>query len=47
MGRDQSLDTLLLLAGEMFVIGENIRVKFEVKKIQLTAERPHGLGTTP
>jgi hypothetical protein len=43
MGRDQSLDTLLLLDGEMFVIEENFRVKFEVKKVAVTPEKPHGL----
>jgi hypothetical protein len=43
--RDQSLDTLLALDGETFVVdnaGEHW-VKFEVKLCDVTPERPHGL----
>ena len=43
--RDASLDTLLFLDGERFVIDADgkLWVKFEVKQCQVTAERPHGL----
>lgn len=43
MGRNQSLDTLLLLDGEMFVVEGNFWVKFEVKQVEATPEKPHGL----
>jgi uncharacterized protein DUF6516 len=45
VARDPCLDTLLLLDGEVFVIDENDRhwVKFEVKRVEETPERPHGL----
>jgi len=43
--RDESLDALLALDGETFVIDPtgNHWVKFEVKRCDVTAERPHGL----
>jgi hypothetical protein len=43
--RDDSLDTLLALDGETFVIDEAGAhwVKFEVKRCPVTSERPHGL----
>ena len=42
--RDPSLDTLLDLDGETFVIGDGgFWVKFEVKRVTPTQERPHGL----
>lgn len=43
MARDSSLDTLLLLDGEMFFVEENFWVKFEVKRVEATPEKPHGL----
>jgi hypothetical protein len=43
--RDRGLDTLLDLDGEMFVIDEGgYWVKFEVKRVTPTKERPHGLS---
>ncbi len=43
--RDPSLDTLLLLDGESFMVDESVSywVKFEVKQVPVTAEKPHGL----
>ena len=42
--RDPSLDTLLDLDGELFVIDDGGHwVKFEVKQVPASAERPHGL----
>jgi hypothetical protein len=43
--RDASLDTLLLLDGETFVADVEGRywVKFSVKKVPQSIERPHGL----
>lgn len=43
MGQDSSLDTLLLLDGEMFFVEGNFWVKFEVKRVPATPEKPHGL----
>lgn len=43
MKRDASLDTLLLLDGEIFVVEGSFWVKFEVKKVPPTPEKPHGL----
>jgi hypothetical protein len=43
MERDASLDTLLLLDGEMFVVAGSFWVKFEVKQVPVTLEKPHGL----
>src|SRR5271157_1094102 len=43
MDRDPSLDTLLLLDGETFVVDGNFWVKFEVKQVPAMAEKPHGL----
>jgi hypothetical protein len=43
MGRDHSLDTLLLLEGEMFVVEGNFWVKFEVRDVPATLEKPHGV----
>lgn len=42
---DPSLDTLLLLDGEVFVADTNGKrwVKFVVKRVPVSAERPHGL----
>jgi len=42
---DRSFDTLLQLDGEVFVIDPvgGHWVKFEVKRTDVTAERPHGL----
>jgi Family of unknown function (DUF6516) len=40
---DPSLDTLLLLDGESFVVEGNFWVKFEVKRVPVTLEKPHGL----
>ena len=44
MGRDRSLDTLLLVDGEMFVVEGNFWVKFEVREVPVTLKKPHGLG---
>lgn len=43
--RDHALDTLLGLDGEIFVIDPDGGhwVKFEVKRVDASAERPHGL----
>lgn len=43
--RDASLDNLLFLDGERFVIDVDGKfwVRFEVKQCEVTAERPHGL----
>ena len=43
--RDPSLDTLLLLDGESFVVDANGKcwVKFVVKQAAVSPERPHGL----
>ncbi len=41
--QDRSLDTLLLLDGERFVVENGFWVKFEVKRTEASAERPHGL----
>ncbi|WP_263377976.1 toxin-antitoxin system TumE family protein [Granulicella paludicola] len=43
MKHDPSLDTLLLLDGERFVVEGGFWVKFEVKRMPSTPERPHGL----
>ena len=43
MDHDPSLDTLLLLDGETFAVEGNFRVKFEVKRVPVTPEKPHGL----
>ena len=43
MHHDPSLDTLLLLDGESFVVEGNFWVKFEVKRVPVTLEKPHGL----
>jgi hypothetical protein len=43
--RDPSLDTLLDLDGELFVIDDGGHwVKFTVKRVPATNERPHGLS---
>lgn len=41
--RDLSLDTLLALDGERFVVDASVTywVKFEVKRCAVTSERPH------
>jgi hypothetical protein len=41
--RDHSLDTLVQLDGEKFVIEGNFWIKFEVKQVSATPEKPHGL----
>ncbi len=43
--RDPSLDTLLYLDGETFLVDSSgmCWVKFEVKRCAMTVERPHGL----
>jgi hypothetical protein len=43
MGRRQSLDTLLLLDGESFVVESGCWVKFDVKRVPISPEKPHGL----
>lgn len=45
MNRDPSLDALLDLAGQVFVVDEKAGfwVKFEVRQIEPTSEKPHGL----
>lgn len=40
---DRSLDNLLPLDGESFVVEGGFWVKFEVRRITPTAEKPHGL----
>lgn len=44
--RDPCLDTLLDLDGEVFIIDDEGRywVKFEVKRVEASPERPHGLN---
>jgi hypothetical protein len=44
MDHDSSLDTLLLLDGETFVVEGNFWVKFEVKRVPALPEKPHGLN---
>lgn len=41
--RDPGLDTLLDLAGERIVLDDGAWVKFEVRRVQVTPERPHGI----
>jgi hypothetical protein len=41
--RDHSLDTLVQLDGEKFVIEGNFWIKFDVKQVFATPEKPHGL----
>jgi hypothetical protein len=43
MDHGPSLDTLLLLDGETFAVEGNFWVKFEVKRVPASAEKPHGL----
>jgi hypothetical protein len=44
--RDRSLDTLLDLDGQVFVVHPDGRhwVKFVIKRVDATPERPHGLS---
>jgi len=44
--RDRSLDTLLDLDGQVFVVDPNGEywVKFSVQRVDPTPERPHGLN---
>jgi hypothetical protein len=42
--RDKGLDTLLDLDGEVLVIDQNHWVKFSVRRVEVTPERPHGLS---
>jgi hypothetical protein len=42
--RDGSLDTLLDLDGQTFFLNENHWVKFVVKRVDRTPDRPHGLS---
>lgn len=39
-----SLDTLLDLHGQTFFVDDSHWVKFEVKRVEATADRPHGLS---
>lgn len=41
--RDPGLDTLLDLAGERIVLDDGAWVKFEVRQVRATPERPHGI----
>jgi hypothetical protein len=41
---DPGLDTLLLLAGERFVVEAGFWVKFDVSKVSPSPEKPHGLS---
>jgi hypothetical protein len=43
MDRDHGLDTLLLLDGESFIVESGFWVKFEVKQVPASPEKPHGL----
>ncbi len=43
MARDSSLDTLLYLHGVSYVVDGPFWVKFEVKQVPVTPQRPHGL----
>ena len=43
VGTDHSLDTLLLLDGETFVLEGAFWVKFVVKRVPTSSEKPHGL----
>jgi hypothetical protein len=43
MKKDRSLDTLLQLDGERFVIEGFLWVRFEVKQVPVCPEKPHGL----
>ncbi len=45
MARDRTLDTLLLLDGVTYVVEADgaCWVKFEVKQVPVTPEKPHGL----
>jgi hypothetical protein len=40
---DHSLDTLLILDGETFVVEGAFWVKFVVKRVPVSLEKPHGL----
>jgi len=40
---DRSLDNLLLLDGESFVVESGFWVKFEVRRVAPTAKKPHGV----
>jgi uncharacterized protein DUF6516 len=40
---DHSLDTLLLLDGETFIVEGAFWVKFVVKRVPTSSEKPHGL----
>jgi hypothetical protein len=43
MDRDHSLDTLLQLDGETYVVEGNFWVKFEARQVPATPEKPHGM----
>lgn len=43
MKRDRSLDSLLQMDGERFVIEGLFWVRFEVKQVPVCPEKPHGL----
>jgi hypothetical protein len=43
MRRDRSLDSLLQLDGETFVVEGLYWVRFEVKQVPVSPEKPHGL----
>lgn len=42
--RDRSLDTLLELDGEVLFVDDKHWVKFKIKRIEPSSERPHGLS---
>lgn len=42
--RDPALDTLLALDGEQYFIDERHWVKFVVRRVEVTEDRPHGLN---
>lgn len=43
MKRDRSLDTLLHLDGESFIVEGLFWVRFEVKQVTVSPQKPHGL----
>lgn len=45
MRQDRSLDSLLLLDGESFVVNQTgtLWVKFDVKRVAVSVQRPHGI----
>jgi len=43
MDGDPALGTLLLLEGESFAVESGCWVKFDVKQVPISTEKPHGL----